>query len=464
MGQGLYPDGVDIPRSMTPWEQRIWPFYRDQLKFPTANEPPTGPVRCASEYEPMDGVLMAWEGTSGQNDILKQMAKEITTVGNAKVYMVVDSASERTSVNSTLTNAGVNMANVEYCTVTTDTIWIRDYGPRYIFQGGCRSIVDHIYNRPRPNDDAFPGFFQTYKSHPKYDIPLIHGGGNMHLNGIGESFVTRLINNENPGKSEQVIHDLWRDFQNIDTTFFTPFNTSIDSTQHIDMWMQVIADRKVIISDWPLASGSAHDQICDGAASLFASRGWTVYRVPAVTSGGVHYTFTNVTICNNLVLIPVYSNSTADSYETQALQVYQGAMPGYTIKQINCQALVTSAGVMHCVMMHVPANSGGTNPVAYVLNLNQRQNLQPGQQIEVRWIADDDVKVTGVDIRLSLNGGETFPIILAGNTAHDGSQVVTIPAIVGKRLRIQVVARDANGNTGTDMNDADLTMLQKVGG
>jgi hypothetical protein len=117
---------------------------------------------------------------------------------------------------------------------------------------------------------------------------------------------------------------------------------------------------------------------------------------------------------------------------------------------------------MHCVMMHVPANSGGANPVAYVTNLNERQTFQPGQQVEVRWLADDDVKVTSIDIRLSANGGETFPFVLAANTAHDGVQVVTIPNVSAKRMRIQVVAKDANGNTGSDMNDVDLAIVHKA--
>ena len=45
---------------------------------------------------------------------------------------------------ASLAAGGVNMSRVNFVVRTTDTIWIRDYGPRYIYQGGCRAIVDHM--------------------------------------------------------------------------------------------------------------------------------------------------------------------------------------------------------------------------------------------------------------------------------------------------------------------------------
>ena len=84
----------------------------------------------------------------------------------------------------------------------TDTVWIRDYGPRYIYEGGCRAIVDHIYNRPRPNDDNYSSYFKNTVSHAYYKHNLVHGGGNYHLNSTGVSAATELILNENQSMSQ----------------------------------------------------------------------------------------------------------------------------------------------------------------------------------------------------------------------------------------------------------------------
>ena len=42
------------------------------------------------------------------------------------------------------------------------------------------------------------------------------------------------------------------------------------------------------------------------------------------------------------------------------VQVWQQALPTHTIIQIESQAIVTAAGVLHCICMHVPAYDFGS--------------------------------------------------------------------------------------------------------
>lgn len=453
-----YPEGAAIPRHLTPAE-RAFLASHPLLATDAPTPPPTGPVHCAAEYEPMDGLLMAWEGQSGWTAILRQMAVQVTTVGQARVFLYVDTNSEQASVQATLAAAGCDMSRVSFRVRTTDTIWIRDYGPRYIFEGGCRAIVDHTYNRPRPNDNAVPAHFGPTLGHRVYELPLIHGGGNYHLDAIGRSHTTGLILNENPTRTQAEIHGIWRDFQNVDTTFYPPFPTWVDATQHIDMWLQVFADDGVMVSDWPFDVGSTQDQICDNAAMALAARGYRVFRVPARSVGGVHYTYTNMLLCNDLALVPTYSNSSVSQHNAQALAAWQVALPGKTVVPIDCQAIVSAAGVMHCIVMHVPAPRGGQVPTAYLKSPNGGQSLLPGQLVVVEWLADDDVAVAGVDLQLSLNGGASFPYTIASNLPHSGGFPWFVPDLYGPRARLRVVARDAQGRAGSDDSDADFAIL-----
>ncbi|HUU82043.1 MAG TPA: agmatine deiminase family protein [Phycisphaerae bacterium] len=452
-----YPEGADIPRSLTQTEHLFLEQHPLQLRT-RVTDPPTGPIHCVAEYEPMEALLIAWEGTTSLRAILEQMAVHVTSTGDAGLYVMVDNASEQSTAYSQLASAGVDMNRVQFCIATTDTIWIRDYGPRYIYQGQCRAIVDHIYNRPRPNDDDQPAYFSTYKNHAYYEIPLIHGGGNYHLNALASSHASRLIANENPGLTEQQIHDLWQNYQNVDTTIWAPFPTSVDSTQHIDMWMQIVADDVIIISDWPANPGSTQDQICDNAAAVFAAAGWDVHRTPARQVGGVHYTYTNMVLCNDLVLLPYYTNSTISPYNAVALGACEKAMPAKTIVQINCEAIISSAGAMHCIVMHVPEPAGGQNPTTYLENLRGGQVLQPNTQEEIRWISDDDVAVTDVDIQLSIDGGATFPFTVVSGTADDESYLWTVPNMSVSTARLKVTVHDADAHQGHDESDADLTI------
>ena len=448
----IFPEGAGIPEFLTT-NERIWLKTHPLTAAPDRDGPPSGPVHCVAEYEPMEGILISWESFTG---ILKQIARNVTTVADSTVYVVVDSTGEQSSVSSTLSGYGVDMSRVKFVVRQTDTVWIRDYGPRYIYEGDCRAIVDHTYNRPRPNDDAFNAYFATYQHHAIYSLPLVHGGGNYHLNALDEGNATRLICNENPGLSDQQIIDLWHDYQNVNTTLWTPFPQSVDSTQHIDMWMQIVGDRTIMISDWPYDAGSTQDNICDDAAADFAARGWTVYRLPARLSGWTHYTYTNMILCNNLALIPSYTNF--PDHNAEALATYQLALPGHTVVQINCDAIIGYAGALHCICMHVPAPRGGENPTAYLKNYRGGETLDPGQTVAIRWISDDNRAVTSVDLLLSTDGGDTFDTTIVAGTADDGSYSWTVPDVYTTHARLRVVVHDADGNTGFDQSDSDLTI------
>ena len=58
-----YPEGADIPRNLTVEEIRF--IEKNPITAPRGiTSPPSGPVHCVAEYEPMDGILLAWEGYS----------------------------------------------------------------------------------------------------------------------------------------------------------------------------------------------------------------------------------------------------------------------------------------------------------------------------------------------------------------------------------------------------------------
>jgi len=464
-----YPEGAEIPRSMTPAEEAFTRLNSIQASQPRGAAAPGGLVRTPGEYEPAEGIIMAWEGSTSWKAILAQMTREITTTGDAKAFIFVDTASELTSAMNDVAAQGADMSRVQFEIQRTDTIWARDYGPRYIFlgsqpdgTGGVRAMVDHTYNRPRPNDNGLPSYWASVRNEPYFLIPLVHGGGNYHLetgNPAGVGHATRLINNENPGLTEAEIIQLWQDYQNLTTTMYTPYPTFVDSTQHIDMWMIMLDDDKVMISEWGNEPSASWAITSDNAAADFAARGFQVYRVPAVRSGGTHYTYTNAVICNDLVLVPLYTNSTASQFNDDALAVWQSAYPDKTIVQINCQSLVTSAGVMHCIVKHVPAPANGEAPGVYMTSQNDAPVIEPGELVQTTWLFDSPEGVTTADLLLSTDGGATFPTTVStGFNASTGSYYWTAPDVGSSDARLRLVIRDADGNESFDDSDVSFTI------
>ncbi len=337
---------TSLPRYMTPAEAKL------PLPMPErGGEPPSGSVYCPPEYALNSGIFMSWEGYT---DKLTQMTVGITTQDpDALVYMVVDNASEQTTATSTLVGAGADMSQVQFIIRPTDTVWIRDYGPRFILEDGGRAIIDHIYNRPRPQDDVLPDYIAELWGIAQYDIPLTHGGGNFHLFANGEAFMSSLILAENPGLTEQDVIDLYQAYQNLDLTIYEGFPTSYDSTRHIDMWMLPVDDYKIIIGQYAESDGAPYT-ITEGAVADLTARGYTVYRTPGWRSGGTHYTYTNAVIMNDLVFMSKFNVS----QDVQALAVFQEAFPDKTIYQIDSSDIITAAGALHCIVMHVPAEVG----------------------------------------------------------------------------------------------------------
>lgn len=446
----------ELPRNLTPAEAAA--VARSPITAPKAvTSPPLGPIHCVAEYEPMAAIQISYEGSTSWKNILAQMAAQITHVGNADVWLVVDNSGEIATAQSKLSSYGTDMARVKTLVIPTDSIWMRDYGPRYIYQGGVRAIVDHTYNRPRPLDNALNSKLGPLVGHRVYELDLVHGGGNYHLSALGDSYATKLIVNENPGKTPAEIQGIWNSYQNVNTTITQPFPTSVDSTQHIDMWMQIIGDREVLISDWPSNPGSTQDVICDGAAANMTALGYTVTRVPARKIGGTHYTYTNLVMCNDLVLLPRYTNSSMLTHNTEALNAVQAALPGKTVVQINCQDIVTAAGVMHCIVQHVPVSSNGALPVANMISLNAGETVAAGATETIEWGTDDDVAVTSVSLDYSGDGGASWSSVATG-LAPFGSLAWSVPTTPTSSALLRVTAFDGAGNQTSDETDAPFTI------
>ena len=65
------------------------------------------------------------------------------------------------------------------------------------------------------------------------------------------------------------------------------------------------------------------------------------------------------------------------------------------------------------------------------------------------------VSAANVKISLSLDGGHTYPIVLAASTPNDGSQSVTVPNVVTDDARIKIEAVD---NVFFDISNADFSI------
>ncbi|OGF62304.1 MAG: hypothetical protein A2Y62_04310 [Candidatus Fischerbacteria bacterium RBG_13_37_8] len=304
-----------------------------------ATAPPLGVPRNPAEWEPSEGVIIRWPlGISVA--LIAEMSEDLM------VTTICANASEEQSARNAYTAGGVNMSNVDFIHAPSDSIWTRDYGPWFIFEDLNLAIVDHIYNRPRPNDDVIPQVIGAEWSLNVYGMDLIHTGGNHMSEGLGTSMSTELVYNENPAKTPVQVDQLMYEYLGNDYTVLDYIQQS--GIHHIDCWAKLLNPTTVMVKDVP-PSDPTYDDLNERAAFLATQiSAWGVpYTVVRVyCPSGTYYT--NSIILNNKVLVPIFGNS----QDSVALQRYQDAMPGYEV--LGFTGSWATEDALHCRVMGVP--------------------------------------------------------------------------------------------------------------
>ncbi len=302
---------------------------------------PTEAPRFVAEFEPMQAVTIAYP-LGIPVSLVKLLAE------NCQVYCIVQQSQQATA-RSRFSSAGVNLERVTFVNAKTDSYWVRDYGPWYIFAGRTPAIVDNVYNRPRQNDDAISAFFASYLDIPLYGMNLKHTGGNMMEDGRGHAVSDNLVITEN-NNDEANVRQKMLDYLGIDNYHIT-IDPQNDYIAHVDCWGKYLAPDKILIAKLPKSDSRYEDY--EAVANYFATTNccwgypYKVYRVEE-PGGSTVAPYTNSLILNKHVYVPMGSNST---YNELALEVYREAMPGYEVTGVynttsGIQWLNTDA--LHC--------------------------------------------------------------------------------------------------------------------
>jgi len=331
-----------LPIGMTPEEEtrrhEIGTYRRD-------TPPPPGPgIRQCAEWEPVTGVLVRYSFGLPYS-VLREMAEDI------ELWVIVSSSSQQSSVYNLLNSNGVNMDNVRWIIAATDSYWTRDYGPQFAFDAnGDQGIIDHHYNRPRPNDDLVNYACGTAWGVPVYGSPVIHTGGNYMCDGHGNGHSTNLVYSENSIPDGQV--DAYMESYLGITDYRVVPDIMLSGIHHIDCWAKLL-DEETILVKQVATNNSNYTRIENNVATM---RTWTncygrpykIVRVFCQSYSGDVAAYTNSVILNNKVLVPTFGNGT---YDNQALQVYRDAMPGYEVVGFTGSWLSDDA--IHCRAMGI---------------------------------------------------------------------------------------------------------------
>ncbi len=345
----------DLPNYMTEQEKRIYKNYVPPVSQTDDFNPPSSPVRTMAEWEEFQSVMVTWTSyTSILAQIIDYVQDECT---------VIIVCSDSNSVKSQLSSYGVPLVNLRFIHAPFNSVWCRDYGPWSVYTNDVDTLrmIDWVYNRPRPSDDQIPVYIANFHNvtlHQMTQSPndLTATGGNFMVDGHGTGFSSKLILQENSGKTEAQIDTLMKKYMGL-KRYIKMETLPYDGIHHIDMHMKLLDEETLLVGQYPtgVADGPQIELNLQYVLNNFQTcfgKPYKVVRIPMPPSStgqyppnSSYYTYTNSLIVNKTCIVPIYGFS----QDTTALRIYRQAMPGYRVVGINCNSMISASGAIHCI-------------------------------------------------------------------------------------------------------------------
>ena len=364
-----------LPNGYAPWELDLLDSYIPYKTTSGITSPPELPVRASAEWEEIDALLVTWTGyTNTIREIVRYAQEE------CEVYIL---CADTNTVKTSLESASIPLDNITLVEGGFNSVWARDYGQWNVYANDVDSLylIDWIYNRPRPLDDAVPELMSQLTGLPIYtttEVPydLVHTGGNFMTDGWGTGFSSRLVLDENDGndyslepKTEGEIDYIMDAFMGI-STYIKMETLPYDQIHHIDMHMKLLDEETILVGEYPEGEADGPqieaniEYIQDNYTSIFG----TPYKferilMPPDEAGnfpddgswwnpGDYRTYTNFVFINKTVIVPAYE----EQYDTTAYRILSDLLPGYRIVMIDCNEIIQALGAIHCVTKEVATN------------------------------------------------------------------------------------------------------------
>lgn len=387
------------PEELLQMQSPDWqmPVYDNEKSILT---PPPGPVRTMAQWEESQAVVITWISyTTVLRDIVRAIAP------STKVYIVCGTGgtgTDSTSIKNYLNSGSVPASSISNCRFVYapyNSVWVRDYGPNAVYLNDVDSLVlvDWHYNRPtRTKDDTVSRSLGRTFHVPVFEASsgsnlLYNTGGNWMSDGLGNSFHSKLILLENPTLSLSQVDTILKRYMGINRSIKMD-TLPYDGIHHIDMHIKLLNEETLLVGQYPAGTSDgpqieANLQfILSNYNSVFGTP-YKIVRIPQPPdqlngytypgSGGNYLTYTNALIANKTVIVPQYYTQ----YDTTALRIWRGAMPGYNVVGINSNSTISASGSLHCITHEI----GPNDPLLIVhQNLPDTYNTSSPYQVNAR--------------------------------------------------------------------------------
>lgn len=337
-----------------------------------------GDWRLPAEWEPQDGVLLAWphDGTDWA-PILGEVEQTYVALVAAiarftRALVIAADAGLEARARRLLEGAGARLDRVRFLRAPYDDTWLRDSGPITLVDGARRRLLDFRFTGwggkfEASRDDRLVerlcagGWFGR---HPRQRIDWALEGGAIDSDGAGTILTTwQCLHQRHPRLSRGELAEVLSGHLHARRVLVLErgWLQGDDTDAHIDTLARFAPCDRIVWQDCDLVADVHHDELRAMGAELATLR--TVdgrpYALDALPwARPIHdadgrrlaASYANFLVVDGAVLLPAYG----DPADAQALTVLARAFPGRQALAVPCRPLIEQNGSLHCITMQLP--------------------------------------------------------------------------------------------------------------
>lgn len=316
-----------------------------------------------------------WRGLHDAcEDAFAKIAAAMTTA--QPLYISVPDLACARHVKARVLAAGGVLENLHLLLIDSNDVWCRDHGPTVVFEGeGAarrRVFIDWEFNAwgdkyASELDQLVAEKLALALGFDTVQPKLVMEGGGIETNGAGDLLTTEsvLLNpNRNPGVSQADLEAALRRYLGVENIIWLGDGLTGDDTDgHIDD-LSRFTDARTIVTVMPQDRGHHdYDALAENLRRLreaTPARGgkFDVLELPMpepVDFQGelLPASYANFYIGNGLVLVPTFAQASDD----HALGMLRECFPDRRVEGIDCRAVVSQYGAIHCISQQLPSAS-----------------------------------------------------------------------------------------------------------
>ena len=308
-------------------------------------------TRWPAEWEPHFGTILVWptsrevwgEWLDGAREAIRHAVRAIAA--GERVWLI---APPESGVGK------MGFETVECVAIAVDDIWTRDSAPTFVDADGSLLGVDWNFGAwggkfPHERDAQLARHICRQLGIARSVANIVLEGGALETNGNGRLICTRTVAldpNRNPGIDEQRAGEEIRRCTGATEVIWLERGMAADDTDgHVDTLARFVDRDTVLFQRMPAVD---RDVEAENAAVLQAA-GLSLIELPCPNLPGRPASYANFYWSNACVLVPMFGvPEDGEALATIDRVVDRPVVP------IDCRALVTQGGAIHCATQQVP--------------------------------------------------------------------------------------------------------------